>query len=322
MRGALAGLAVLLAVQLAAAALLLVGEERDGGSRTVVPLVSAEADGVDRVVITDGTSSANLVRQDGAWRLPELGPVPVNEAGLTDALATLREIRTDWPVASTRSSHQRFDVAEEKFQRRVQLFSGETLLADFYLGSSPGFRQVHLRRAGEDEVYVVRLSNHDLPAGDADWLDKSLLAMSDPVRVEGPDYVIVRSGENGWAFEQAAGTGESAATAGLDADRARRLANALANLRVVSIADGTRRAGDAAAEDRYSLTVHSADRRRHYDFFTVDGDYYVRRDDLDAVFTVSQYDYDRIVEVTRAELTSPAQDDEPGEAVVPEAPAG
>ncbi len=308
MRSALAGLAVLLAVQLVAAALLLVGDEGDGRSGTAVALLAAGAEGVDRVVITDGTSTANLVRRDGAWRLPELGPMPVNEAALTDAIEGLREIRTDWPVASTASSHARFDVAEEQFQRRVQLFRGETLLADFYLGSSPGFRQVHLRRAGEDEVYVVRLNTHDLPAGDADWLDRSLLAMPDPVRVEGPDYAIVRAGEDGWVFEEAVGSGESAATAGLDADRARQLVNALANLRVVSVADSAPRAGDAAAEDRYSLTVHSPDRRRSYDFFTVDGDHYVRADDLDAVFTISQYDYDRIVEVTRAALTARAQE--------------
>lgn len=318
MRNVLTGLAALLAVQLVAAGVLLSGHRSAGEDGAPMPLLAGGGTGVDRIVITDGDDTATLVRAATGWELPDLGHMPANDAGVTAAIDRFAAIETDWPVAATASSHGRFQVAADNFQRRVQLFRGDETAADFYLGTSPGFRQVHLRRAGEDAVYVVELSVYDLPAGNGGWLDKALLAVGDPVAIEGPDYVIRQSPEGDWQFADVQQDGDGAAGETLDAGQARQLVAALAALRVLDVAEDGFPASGEAGSGPFVLVVESADGPRKFRFQVHDDHYYVERDDRDAVFTLSQYDYDRIVGFTRAKLAAGSAEPESGEAVTPE----
>ncbi len=313
MRKVLTGLTVLLAVQLVAAGLLLSGNRgaRDDGAP--IPLLAGGSADIDRIVIADGDGSASLVRAAAGWELPGLGDLPASEAGLTAVLDRLGTIATDWPVTATASSHQRFEVATDTFQRRVQLFHGDQSVADFYLGTSPGFRQVHLRRAGEDAVYVVELSVHDLPADDAGWLDKGLLAVVDPVRIEGPDFVISKSTAGDWQFAGGAREGDDVASQAVNADQAGQLVTALVNLRVLEMSADRPVAAGEPESGPYTLAVEAAGGSRTFQLRAAGDHCYVARDDVDALFTLSQFDYDRIVGITRAALSADGGESGPGE---------
>ena len=290
-------LTALLVLQLAlAAGLMLTRQTADEGGAPQ-PLLPVAASAVDRMVISDGESQATVVRQDGAWFLPD-ARLPASAGKVNDILQRLEETATEWPVTTTESSQTRFEVAEERFQRRVQLFQGDEQVAELYLGTSPGFRKIHLRRAGEDAVYAVNLNTFDLPAGEDAWLDQSLLAVAEPTRIVGPDYTLAESEDGIWTLDGGQATADTAMTP-LDDDRARQLVSALASLRVQSVADG-----DPAAETGQGLilVVETADGSYRYHFHQDDDGYYVRRDDREPSFTLSQYDYDRITGVDLAEL--------------------
>ena len=306
-------LAALLVAQVALAALIF-RESRTGDSEPVNEhlLAVASAD-IDRIVISGGDGEANLLRVDGAWVLPSLNKLPASSARVRELLAELAAIHTGWPVTRTRASHQRFEVADESSQRQVRLYAGDATVAEFYLGTSPGFRKVHLRRVAEDPVYAVELSVHDLPDRDGDWLDKTLLAVQDPARIDGPDYTLVQSGEGRWAME-AETAQETATTSPVDDERARQLVSALAGLRVQSVAETPL---DDAPDKTAAVTLGVATAAGHLEFrfMAADGQYFVQRSDRDTVFSLSQYDFERITEINRGELAAesePAEDTKEG----------
>src|SRR5690606_13029986 len=117
-----------------------------------------------------------------------------------------------------------------KFQRHLTLSKDDSTLGELYFGTSPGFRQTHGRRAGEDAVYSLAFNSIDLPVDASDWLDRSLLAADGVQRIEGSDFVLLKDGDT-CALQDAA-DGES-----LDQDKATALVNAVQNLRVLRLLD-------------------------------------------------------------------------------------
>ena len=296
-------LLLVLQLTLATGLVLTRGAADDGG--TPQPLLPVAASAIDRMVISDGESQATVLRQDGGWFLPD-AKLPASAPKVNDILERLGETVTEWPVATTESSQARFEVADAGFQRRVQLFGGDEQVAELYLGTSPGFRKVHLRRAGEDAVYAVNLNTFDLPASEDAWLDQSLLAVAEPTRIVGPDYTLTESEDGVWTLADGEAPGGTA-MAPLDDDRSRQLVSALANLRVQSLASG-----DPAAAQGQTVTieVETANGSYRYEFYRDDKSYYVHRNDRAPVFTLSQYDYDRITGVDLAELVHKSEETE------------
>lgn len=307
MKKILSWLSGLLALQLGLSGALYWHGHSSPGVEPAAPLLSVSIAAVDRMVISDGDNEAVIVRAavdtaagnpgDGGWQLPGLGELPADSARSSAALSRLAAVQTGWPVTTTAASHQRFEVADDNFQRRVQLYSDGDLAADLLLGTSPGFRKVHLRRTGESSVYAVELSTFELPAGDNDWLDKSLLASPEATRIEGADLSIERVGDD-WRRPGAgnnAGESEPATANG-------ELASALTGLEVTGLAAATTelpqqpvKAFVISGPDGYS---------RRLEFFRTDQDYLVKEAGSDRVFTVSQYDFEQITGEADAATTA------------------
>ena len=82
----------------------------------------------------------------------------------------------------------------DKYQRRLQLKQGDKELGEYYFGTSPGLRQTHGRRAGEDEVYALAINNYDMPADANDWLDKTRLSLSEVENAN--SFVLLPAGKS------------------------------------------------------------------------------------------------------------------------------
>lgn len=281
----------LLVAQLVLAGALMLG--RDAGTVEARPLLNFPASEVDRIVIDDNSNSSTLQLADGQWQLAEAGSLPANSSRISGLLDNLTALSTTWPVASTTASHERFEVAEDKFQRRLRLYQDEQLLGEYYFGTAPAFRQTHGRRADEDEVYALAINNFDLPGDSNDWLDKSLVSAGGPESIEGPDFALSRNGEQ-WQLADGPG---SAALAEPDLKEVDALVSALANLRVL-------RVEDAPAGEVVQLAVSAEDGQWRYEFVQADSKYYVRRSDRPQSFTISQSDFERIAGKRRADLTA------------------
>ncbi|MDZ7670411.1 MAG: DUF4340 domain-containing protein [Gammaproteobacteria bacterium] len=295
MNGRINLLSGLLAVQLVIIAGVFLldsgyGEARQG------PLLDFTADAVDEISISDGADGQTLTlsRDEDGWRLPD--GLPADAARISDVLSKLAGLQAPWPVATSAAAIERFEVADDQHQRRLVLRADDTTVADLYLGTSPGYQQVHARRAGDSAVYPVDLANYQVPAGAGEWLDKTLL------QPRGEISAVVRagawtlhSGETGWLVDEVAA----------DQDAAAELVRRLQQLRVTGIAE----APGEAAEPVASLRITDADGTFELRLFG-GGDqapYQVRSERRDGYFELAAHVAERIL-LDAAALLGQAED--------------
>lgn len=257
------------------------------------PLLGIKIQEIDRVLVSDANGSAELKKSANHWQLPALEALPADGKKLTDALAKLAAIKLTWPVTTTRSAHERFEVAEQGFQRRIELFQGDTKRADILLGSTPGFKKVHVRQADTDEVYAVELNSFDFPALAKDWLQKDVLAIAEPEMIKAGDYHLQKEGGE-WRFLS---DDEMAAAPKIAQEKLTQLANALANLQVQELASSAPEQGEHT-----TLRVKSAAGEWELTLAKTEGGYFVKRSDKPQWFTLSQYEYDRIAAIKKEDL--------------------
>jgi len=134
--------------------------------------------------------------------LPDYYQFSADQNKVEQALNKLVSTRSGWPVATTASSRERFEVSEDKYQSRITLASGDDTLEKLYFGTSPGFCQLHVSRDDKQEVYSVKLSSHDYPVVSNNWLDHALVRPdSDVTSLEGPDFVLNKQGDE-WTISK------------------------------------------------------------------------------------------------------------------------
>ncbi|NOX50525.1 MAG: DUF4340 domain-containing protein [Gammaproteobacteria bacterium] len=147
-------------------------------------LLDIDPQAITKIEISDSETSTLLRRDEQDWVVQYAGAEEEEDTTSpadTDKIATIIDklagLSSPWPVATSSASSTRFEVAEENFQRHVELYIAGDLAGDLYLGTSPGFQKVHVRRALENNVYSVALSNYELATDPDSWLDKRLLAV-------------------------------------------------------------------------------------------------------------------------------------------------
>ena len=278
MNGRVNLLSVLLALQLVIIGVVLVTETGFGDPEQG-PFLSFDAGEVDEIRITgddEDAATLMLTRGEAGWSLPEGLPADGNK--VRDVLDKLAGLSSPWPVATSSSAAERFQVTAEDYQRHVVLAVDGGTVADLYLGTSPGYQQVHARRANDEAVYSVGISNYQLPAGADEWLDKTLLQPEGEISaVHRQDAWELSRGEDGWLLGDAAADQEAAA------DLVRRLSE----LRVTGAAEAPEAERDATAvlevsdtEGAYQLSIFSDEEGNEYQ---------VRSDRVEGVFALAAY---------------------------------
>ena len=142
----------LLAVQVLVIATLLVASDR-GAGETAVGLLPIEPDQVVRFSVTAGDEEVALARGEEGWQLD--GGLPADDGKVGEVLDKLAKAAAAWPVATSAATAERFEVTKDNFQRRLTVESGDGETLTLYLGSSPGYRRVHARAEGADEVFSI-----------------------------------------------------------------------------------------------------------------------------------------------------------------------
>lgn len=239
-----------------------------GDSSEAGKLFDFEPDQVASVEVESSDSQVLLTRTESGW---EVDGTPADAEKITSILDKLATLGAPWPVATSASSAERFEVGVDDFQRHVTLSGAEGTLAEFYLGTSPGFQRVHARTTGSDDVYSVELSNYELGVTADTWMDKGLLAWE-----QAPDAIEVsfantdgradslRRTEEGWLFN-----GEAA-----DQDKASGYANRFTTLQVL----GPAAEDDATQAERLAdIVTRESTEERAYRISRLgeDGDYLI-----------------------------------------------
>ena len=140
----------------------------------------------------------------------------------------------------------------------------------------------------DDNVYALPLNTFDFPIKDQQWLDKSLLAISDVNSIQGPDYRLIKE-QDAWILKSPADK-----TVPLDQDKAVGLARALSNLRVLELASEP----PIFAGPTVKTLIVKGKQKHNYQFLEFEDKYYVKKQQItDKVFTLNQANYQRITGV-------------------------
>lgn len=171
-------LAVLVVVQLGLAAIVFWPQA--GSAAGGEPLLGdLTLDDIDAMTITDNNDRAVRVeRSDEGWVLAESDGYPAQTEAITTTLTSLLNMRTDRLVTRTEGSHNRLQVAEDNFMRRIDLETaeGDTTL---YLGSSSGASATHVRLAGADATYLTNeVATWELDTLASSWIDINYVSLN------------------------------------------------------------------------------------------------------------------------------------------------
>ena len=254
---------------------------REGNTPVFGTFLALSASDIKEVHISDGDSEVQLRRDDATWTAAGL---PVDAGRVQRLLVALRQ-DPGFRIADSSSAPTRFSVAEDHFERRIDLHSAAGD-ARVYLGNAPSFGKTHARRDGEDGVYALSLNSFDVPADLSGWLDHSLLARSNLAALElyGARF---EHGDDGWERED--GTPVDSATL-------EPLLEALARLQVTGVADPA--AVDDEVDESLHLTIDGSELRLLHD--SDDERYYLHSERYDTLFDLSSLDAERLLEGARA----------------------
>jgi len=217
--------------------LLLQSAERDRGQFvSSEPLVRFTPAQVDRIRIESESGSAEIVKGDDGWTLPEYFDFPASGSRIEKLLERIATLEPGWPVGRSDDAARRFEVSEKKFERKLSLGAKDTELATLYFGTSPGARKVHAREASRPEIYAVDFGVFEIPGAASEWIDRTLLQreLSEIERIEVGDLKLVRRADpdSEEARFELEGLGEGETT---DIDATRSLVGRVAKLRIQSI---------------------------------------------------------------------------------------
>ncbi len=142
------------------------------------PLLAGNLDSVDEVQIY-GEEAAKVVlkKQQDGWVVESYYGLPAAPGKIDQLMSNLKELKSGWPVATTAAAAKRFEVSEDKFQRKVELLQDGSVTTSLYLGTSPGYRKVHARLDSQDNVFAVKFATHEIPTEGKNWVDTSLSAV-------------------------------------------------------------------------------------------------------------------------------------------------
>lgn len=308
---------LLFAQLLLAIALLFINQWEEQKSKPK-PILAIDWNNVDKLIVEDNDSDVTLTKTENTWVLSNT-KLPIKQDNIQELLRSLEMLQTSWPVATLKSSHKRFEVVKDKFVRRIQIFSKDKLVEELFFGSSPGLRQSHVRRVGDDAIYSVDLDTLDINANSEMWIDTSFLATgSDISLIKGPDYSLKRPGAS-WEFNQSGPSIflGSSRHGKLDQAKVEAFTSFLSNLEIISVAQYK---PVLTSEDTTKVKLEITDEKGSWTYLFVNvGDaYFVSRNDQSDMFILDQGVYESIANVTQADLLvdKPKTDDEANEEAV------
>jgi hypothetical protein len=249
------------------------------------PLLPSGPDIIDEIRIGDQyDNEATLTKVGGLWILPELENLPADSSKIDKLLERISTPDNGWPIAQSVVARQRFQVADYHYQRRLGFLAEGEQLATIYLGTSPGYRKVHARSKGRDDIYSIAFNVFDAPAVSGAWLEPRLLQIRTPLSIIADSYSLNRD------------SGDWLSGAGLapDARELEALLAALRSMQVDGVAAEDLQRELSEAEADLVLQVRSLAGAATLEFFTVAGEHFVSSSQYMHFFKLSAYDFDRL----------------------------
>jgi len=176
----IAALFLLLLVQVGLALALDFSSHNYTAFKSNERLIAINSADIDTLEIADKDGNQLVLKRvDGRWQLPSVHDFPASTTRVQQLLDNLTSIDKSWPIATTASAAERFKVSKQEYEQRIVFKRGTEIQATLYLGTSPGFRKVHARVAGNDDVYAIQFATYEVSAKPDFWEDKDYLQQKD-----------------------------------------------------------------------------------------------------------------------------------------------
>lgn len=260
--------------------------------KVLAGLDSAAATGM---VIEDGNGKkAELVKKDGRWqvRLADRSLYPAAADKVGRILEKLAGLDTARLVSTSAAARHRLEVADDHFDRRVKISAGGRDYT-LYLGSSPGYKRIHVRRGGSDSVYLVRdLAAWELAAMPSSWWKSDCLDY-DPAKVAA---VTVKNPRGSFRLVRKDGEWRDGKGRVLDKAKTEDLLRDLCRLTITDVVTekGYAPKGDPAA----TLAIEGKDGKKELSVWKPEkdgGDYTVKPADADHYVRAAKYALERLL---------------------------
>lgn len=241
-------------------------------------------------IVTGEANSPPLVlkKKSNQWILPSAAKADNNK--VTELLNKLIGIKPSWPVATTEESQKRFEVAKDKFQRKVSLdIAGREYL--FFVGTSPGYRHVHVRAKNTQNIYAVALNTFDFSAKTEDWLDKNQLDIKDKItaiEVSGYHFTL---DDKTWQLNKSTHFAEAETTTNtVSADRAASISDTLKALSVIGVS-----ALKNIDKPTEKITINTEKQQTTYLLLSQENNRYIQKQGESIVYSISKATYNNLL---------------------------
>lgn len=111
---------------------------------------------VSSLRLADGQGeSVTLSKENGTWLIAPPENYPANSDRIGSVLEKLTSLASSQLVSSSKGSFSRLKVAEQNYNRRIDLKGADDATHTLFLGTDQGSSGTHVRRADMDMVYFV-----------------------------------------------------------------------------------------------------------------------------------------------------------------------
>ncbi len=254
-------------------------------------LVNIDPSAADTIQISSEDSTLNLTEIDGTWVLSEENKIPVNSQQVESFLDTIAGIKRTLAVGTTENAAKRLKVSDDNYNYHLIIKGGGIQLADLYFGTSPGFKQIHLRVAGTNEIITAGLASHELSPEVEQWIDKDQLKLAGDAiqRIEIDDDVLEKNDDSSWKLVQADNSSE------LNKDKIDALLDKVAGLSVNGfVVDDEKQSLIDKADLTYSITLTEGKKLDLKFKQRGENEFVVYRSDIDYGLKVSKWQIDEL----------------------------
>lgn len=296
-------LSALLGIQLLLVAMFVYeppGSEEEGGTEPALDINQVTQISIEGGAMASGQTLI-LTRDEDSWLVKdETESLPADTIRLESLLTRLANLPLTAPVTVTESSHERFEVAAERFQRKISLIADEQSLLTLYLGTATGVKNAHVRLENETNVYAVPLSAWEVPVKASQWMNTRLLALRNVSQVEGADFILALEDKLWTVKARNAVEGDPA-----DQNKARNLVQGIENLTIIGTAQKGATLSKININDAIPLTITTSTGISEYFLLNAGSNYGIRSGEEGKIYTLGQYDYDRLTQATLKSLSVP-----------------
>ncbi|MGI6657353.1 MAG: DUF4340 domain-containing protein [Desulfobulbus sp.] len=167
---------VLLAVQLGLTLWSGVYRARTTGPGAAV--LALEPARIGELILEDRSGNRLVLRKiDSQWVVPAAGDFPADSQRIQGLIERLAGLTRGWPEATTAEAAVRFEVAADRFVRKLRLLQDGQVLRTLYFGISAGGGSTFFRMDGDTEVYAAHLGARDLDLSVDGWINPDVLAV-------------------------------------------------------------------------------------------------------------------------------------------------